>query len=639
MKSAPTTPPLIELRRVTKIYGSGLAAMPALRGVDLRVQKGELVAIMGPSGSGKSTCMYILGCLDTPSAGQYLFEGVDVGGPSRRQRALLRGYYLGFVFQGFRLLHRTSALENVELPLIYRRMPRSERRAAARQALAIVGLYDREQHTPGELSGGEQQRVAIARALVTNPTVLLADEPTGNLDRARSRELMELLLTLNRNEGLTTVMVTHDAEVAGVRATHRPPGGRARGVRRHASGGRIMIGDALLLALVAIRRNALRSSLTILGIVIGVAAVIVMVTLGAGATRQVRQAIAGLGTDVLMVMPGQRMGGGQAGARPFELADAQAIAREIPSVMAVAPRASTGVIAIYANQNWSTSATGTDNQFFVVRKWPLEAGRQFTEGELRAGRAVCIVGVTVKSKLFGGGDPLGSKIRLGSLSCQVIGVLGAKGQSPIGADQDDMVVLPLRTLQRRITGNQNVNQIQALVRRGSSIEEVQREIASLMRARRHLSSGKQDDFRVTDPREIARTLTETTQTLTGLLSAVAAVILLVGGIGIMNIMLVSVTERTQEIGIRLAIGAMESDVLTQFLVEAVVLSLLGGVSGIMLALLGSVSLARLVNAPFVFNPAVVVLALVFSAAIGVLFGYFPARKAARLDPIEALRHE
>ena len=400
-----------------------------------------------------------------------------------------------------------------------------------------------------------------------------------------------------------------------------------------------MITDALVLALGAIRRNALRSSLTILGIVIGVAAVIIMVTVGAGATSQVTQEIASLGSNVLVVMPGQRVGPGRGGAPPFALADAQAIARAIPQVTAVAPLSSRGLTAIYANQNWSTTVTGTDNQFFVVRKWSVASGREFTEGELRAGKAVCVLGATVKTRLFGGEDPLGSRLRLENLSCQVIGVLGAKGQSAMGLDQDDVIVLPLRTLQRRVTGTQNVGQIQLSVQEGASTERVQSEITTLMRSRRHITGGKEDDFRVNDPKEIASMVTGTTKTLTALLSAVAAVSLLVGGIGIMNIMLVSVTERTREIGIRLAIGAMEGEVLMQFLVEAVALSSFGGLIGIIVALIASVGLARMLKVPFVLDPTIVVVAFLFSAVVGMIFGYFPARKAARLDPIDALRHE
>jgi putative ABC transport system permease protein len=401
-----------------------------------------------------------------------------------------------------------------------------------------------------------------------------------------------------------------------------------------------VIRDALLLALRALRRNALRSALTILGIVIGVAAVIVMVTLGSGATLQVTQEIARLGSNVLMVMPGQRFGPGQgAGAPPFDAGDADAIARDVPQVSAVAPLASRGLTAIYANQNWSTTVTGTNNAFFLVRKWSVASGREFTEPEVRAGKAVCVLGATVKDKLFGGEDPLGSKIRLENMSCQVIGVLEAKGQSAFGQDQDDVILLPLKTLQRRIAGNQNVAQIQLLVQEGTATETVQREVTTLMRTRRRVTGGKEDDFRVNDPKEIASMLAGTTQTLTALLSAVAAVSLLVGGIGIMNIMLVSVTERTREIGIRLAIGAMEGDVLLQFLVEAVALSSLGGVIGIVAAVGGSLGLARMLNVPFVLDPTTVLVAFLFSAVVGMIFGYFPARRAARLDPIEALRHE
>ncbi|HEX7127355.1 MAG TPA: ABC transporter permease [Thermodesulfobacteriota bacterium] len=401
-----------------------------------------------------------------------------------------------------------------------------------------------------------------------------------------------------------------------------------------------MLWSAIMLALRAIRRSAMRSFLTVLGIVIGVAAVIVMVTLGSGATVRVTEQVASLGSNLLMVTPGQRRGPGQSsGAAPFRVADAEAIARDVPGVAAVAPAASRSATAIYANENWSTLVTGSTEQYFTVRNWTLEEGRSFTPGEARTGASVCVLGATVRARLFGAENPVGSRVRVGTLSCEVIGLLEAKGQSTMGTDQDDLVVVPLRTFQRRIAGNEDVNIIQVSVREGVSTERVQGDIERLLRARRHISAGEEDDFSVLDMREIASMLSGTTQVLTALLGAVAAVSLLVGGIGIMNIMLVSVTERTREIGIRLAVGALERDVLLQFLVEAVTLSSLGGLIGITLALAASVALSGALGVPFVFDPGIVTIAFLFSAAVGVVFGYFPARKAARLDPIEALRHE
>jgi len=401
-----------------------------------------------------------------------------------------------------------------------------------------------------------------------------------------------------------------------------------------------MLGNTLLLALREIRRNVLRSFLTILGIVIGVAAVIIMVTIGGGATAQVTEQIANLGSNLLMIRVGQHMGPGQTtSAPPFDLADAHALYREIPSLNAVAPSASQKVTTVFGNENWSTTVTGVDNEFFKVRNWTIMSGRQFLDAELRAGKAVCVIGATVAKELFGGQSPLDNKIRISDFSCQVIGVLEAKGQSTFGSDQDDLVLLPLRTFQRRLAGNQDISLIQVSVAEGRSTDKAKSDIESLLRERRHITSSENDNFQVMDMKEITRMLTSTTQILTTLLGAVAAVSLLVGGIGIMNIMLVSVTERTREIGIRLAIGALEREVLLQFLVEAVVLSSFGGLIGILLALSGSYGLARLLHVPFIFNPGIVIIAFLFSAAVGVIFGYFPARKAARLDPIDALRHE
>ena len=401
-----------------------------------------------------------------------------------------------------------------------------------------------------------------------------------------------------------------------------------------------MIGNAFLLALRELRRNVMRSILTMLGIIIGVAAVIILVTLGSGATRKVTEQIASLGSNLLMVSPGKRMGPGQSsGAAPFKLADAEAIAREVPSLAAVAPVSSRSTTAIYANENWSTTVTGSSEQFFTLNNRRIENGRMLTTAEVRSGAAVCVIGETVREKLFGRRNPIGCRIRLQKLSCEVIGLLKRKGQSSMGQDQDDLIVVPLRTFQRRIAGNEDVSMIQVSAKDGASTDRAKRDIRRTMRGRRHLSADQEDNFNVMDMKEIASMLSGTTTMMTMLLGAVATVSLLVGGIGIMNIMLVSVTERTREIGTRLAIGALENEVLLQFLVESVVISSFGGLIGIVFAIGMSAILAALLQVPFVLNAPIVLLGFVFSAAVGVIFGYVPARKAARLNPIEALRHE
>jgi putative ABC transport system permease protein len=400
--------------------------------------------------------------------------------------------------------------------------------------------------------------------------------------------------------------------------------------------------NAILLALREIRRNVLRSSLTILGIVIGVAAVITMVTIGEGATAQVQADIQKLGTNLLQVFRGQGFGGGggaRSSAPPFTMEDVRAIENDVSGVRAVAPSSNTMTQAIYGNANWSTQVTGTSDKFLDVRDWSLASGRNFSESELRAGAAVCLLGETVKQELFGDEDPVGAGIRLQNLSCEVIGVLTPKGQSGFGQNQDDLVVLPLRTVQRRLVGNSDVNAILVSARQGVATSKVQADIESLLRERRKIRAGADDDFIVRDLKEISSAFTSSTRVLTALLGAVAAVSLIVGGVGIMNIMLVSVTERTREIGTRLAVGAMARDVLLQFLIEAVTLAAFGGVIGIALGLSAGAIATHAFNVPFVPNPGIVVLAFAFSAAVGVIFGYFPAQRAAQLDPIEALRHE
>ncbi|QSV46703.1 ABC transporter permease [Geobacter benzoatilyticus] len=400
-----------------------------------------------------------------------------------------------------------------------------------------------------------------------------------------------------------------------------------------------MFWNTLLLSMRAIRRNLMRSFLTILGIVIGVAAVITMVTLGNGATKSVSDQISAMGSNLLMLMPGQRFGPGSEGAPSFRIADVEAVRSQITAAERVAPMVSKTVTTVYQANNWSTVINGTNNDYFQSGNWELSAGRTFTDAEERAGKAVCVIGETVREKLFGRQNPVGSEIRIKQFSCEVIGLLKSKGQSAMGSDQDDMVVMPLRGVQRRLTGSQDIGRLTVSVKNGASIDDAKEQLTLLMRERRKIAANEEDDFRVMDTRQIAETLTSTTKILTMLLGAVAAVSLLVGGIGIMNIMLVSVTERTREIGIRLAIGALEREVLLQFLIEAVVLSSLGGLAGIALATGASIGLARLMGIPYLFDFGINLLSFLFSAAIGVIFGLFPARRAAGLNPIDALRHE
>jgi putative ABC transport system permease protein len=405
-----------------------------------------------------------------------------------------------------------------------------------------------------------------------------------------------------------------------------------------------MLWSTLLLALRSIQRNLMRSLLTVLGIVIGVSAVITMVTLGHGATLSVQTQISSLGSNLLMVRPGQRQGpGGSGGGAPaFKETDAEAIASQIGGIAAVAPEARTGVTVVANGRNWTSTVTGSTNAWLATGNWKLASGREFAPAELQAGGAVCIVGETVRRELFGGkaGETgLGDLLRIKQFSCEVVGVLASKGQAAMGNDQDDVVLVPLRTLQRRVTGSQRINTLLVSMEDGSDSTRLKTGLTQLLRERRKLADSDDDNFNILDTQQLAEALSGTTQIMTALLGAVAAVSLLVGGIGIMNIMLVSVTERTREIGLRLAIGALEREVLLQFLIEAVALAAFGGVVGIVIATAASYGLSLAMGLPYLFDPTINLLSFVFSAGIGVVFGYFPARRAARLDPIEALRHE
>ena len=402
-----------------------------------------------------------------------------------------------------------------------------------------------------------------------------------------------------------------------------------------------MLGTTFVLALRSIRRHLLRSFLTTLGIIIGVAAVVTMVTLGKATTAAVQEQIAALGTNVLQVRPGQGFGRGGGGPRPpdFDERDVEAVREQIAGVTAVAPQAQSAATAIHDGANWSTTINGTTSGYFQVQPWPLDSGRIFTPQEEAAGKAVCIIGNTVRQNLFRRGNAVGQRMRIGGISCDIVGVLSTKGQAGFGGDQDDVVIMPIKAVQRRFTGNRDIRLILVGIDGAYDAETVKAQLSDLLRERRKIEPAEEDNFNIFDTAQLTATVTGTTTLLTSIVAAVAAISLVVGGIGIMNIMLVSVTERTREIGIRLAIGAVASEVLMQFLVEAIVLSMLGGLIGLLVAQLAVAALAPLMDVSWMFDPQINIIAFIISAVIGVVFGFFPARRAAALNPIDALRHE
>jgi macrolide transport system ATP-binding/permease protein len=694
--------PVVSLIDLTRSFQLGDTEVHALQGVSVSVDRGEFVAIMGSSGSGKSTMMNLIGCLDQPTSGRFIFEGRDVSRLSEPELADIRSQRIGFVFQSFNLLARTSALENVILPLLYGAAAASltsrERNTRGREMLASVGLADRARNMPNQLSGGQQQRIALARALINHPAVLLADEPTGNLDTRTSHEIMEIIRRLNREQGVTVIVVTHEPDIAAYadrvivmrdgrilsdehqvaiatpdRPNTTPAATDSAAVPEAASGFHLAFLSMILSAsLQALARNKLRSALTMLGVFIGVAALIAMVAVGDGASAAVQKQLESLGTNMVVVQPGATTAGGvRAGAgsaSTLTVTDAETILRDDPSVQQVSYLTRQAGQVEYGDRNWSTSIQGVTPSYLDIVSWHIASGSTMTEQENDAAETVCLIGQTVYQNLFPPGeDPIGAIILIKGVPMRVIGLLAGKGQTGFGQDQDDVVMIPFSTAERKVLGvaapqtAQNlvsatypaapnafgisprmtgyVNSIYVQAGAAGLVNTAISQVTATLAGRHHIQNGQLDDFSVRNLSQIAQAQESSSQVMAALLAMVASISLLVGGIGIMNILLVSVTERTREIGIRMAIGARRLQVLLQFLAEAVLLSVSGGVAGIGFGILVSYVISTVAGWPTQVSMTAVLGGFAFSAAVGIFFGYYPARKAASLNPIDALHYE
>lgn len=650
---------MIDIKGIRKSYHMGDTKVDVLKGISLKIERGDFVAIMGPSGSGKSTLMHILGLLDVPSEGSYNLNGREVADLSEDELAIVRREEIGFIFQQFNLLPRMEAWQNVSLPLIYSEDGFSYDKAQV--LLDKVGLAERIHHKSNELSGGQQQRIAIARSLINNPRIIFADEPTGNLDSKSEKEIMQILHKLN-DQGITVIVVTHEEEI----------GQQAKRLIRLRDG--VIQSDERLQALPAapaiaqekrqekpakwpvremiehlhqgfqtLAANKVRSGLSMLGILIGVAAVVGMLALGTGARQSIEKQLSSLGSNLLVLRAGNVRVGGvmqESGVRiRISLDDVNTIKNQISGIKDVSPSSSGRGQITYLNKNWNTQVMGVAPAYEQMRASTPIFGRFFSEEENQRRMLVAVIGTTVARELFGDKSPIGEMIKINKVNFRVIGVLPEKGAAG-PQDQDDRILVPVVTAMYRLFGKNYVDSVDIEVRDAADIPDVQDSLQELMNKRHRVPVSSQGDaFNVFNMADIQQALNSTSQTLSMLLASIAAISLVVGGIGIMNIMLVSVTERTKEIGLRKAIGARRRDILLQFLAESIVVSVCGGLLGIALGVGFSLLISKVLGWSTVVSAGSVILSFGFSALIGIVFGSYPASKASKLHPIEALRYE
>lgn len=639
-----TNTPLIQLQNITKIYKNGETILKVLKEVNLEIYQGEFVAIVGASGSGKSTLMNILGCLDKPTHGKYLFNAQDVSLFSKDQLARLRRESFGFVFQSYNLIHSLKAHENIEVPAIYANILPQERFKKAQELLEYLNLKEKTYNYPSQLSGGQQQRVSIARALMNGGAIILADEPTGALDSKSGQEVMKLFNELSQ-KGHTIILITHDMEVAshahriieikdGEIIKNSQPKINTKDIllsplQQHNSSKLNEIYESTKSAMISLKMNLFRTILTLLGIVIGVASVIAMLAIGDGAKKEVLDRISAMGTNLLVIRPGMPTGRGHGGIKTLVYEDVEAI-KEVKNILWAIPETKKDVTARYGNNDQTTKINATTADYTHVRKWYVSQGSFFTQEDNNNLAKVAVIGQTVAQALFGTQDPIGKFILIDSIMFQVIGIMNKKGANAFGEDEDDVIFTPFSSGNLHIIGQTYLRNVTVAMDDLSLIESTENEIKRLLIQRHGV-----EDFRILNMASLIEDATKTQNTLTILLGSIAAISLLVGGIGVMNIMLVNVTERTKEIGIRMATGARMRNILQQFLIEALVVSALGGMIGIVIGL-GVTFILSLFGTAVEYSILPILLAFSCAFLTGLIFGYLPAKKAANLDPVEAL---